>query len=373
MPRNVYFSHGTQGEKRLYEDIIIESLRIYGHDCYYIPRTIVNESSVFNESELSKFGDAYMIEMYVDSVDGYEGDGTLLSKFGLEVRNQISFVLSRKRWNNLIGRFGNEPNELIRPKEGDLIYLPLVKGLFEIRFVDGDTPFYQLQNMPTYRLTCELFEYGDEAIDTGIAEVDTFETQFATRTTLELGSGTGAYTIGEDVTQTDTTGDIIVTGEVSRDYTDGGTHYLDITSQAANSPTANVNGSVSGTTITIDGNVGTLISGMRVRGTGIGDFVTIRTVTNQNSIIVDSSVSLVDDTVLTFEHEASKQLFRASGGTVGNIIGAKSGASYSIGSLDSFTSLDNNDPYADNEEFESIGNNFIDFSEINPFGEIDIT
>ena len=167
MPRNVYFSHGTQGEQHLYEDIIIESLRIYGHECYYIPRTIVNENSVFNEEELSKFGEAYMIEMYVDSVDGYEGDGNLLSKFGLEVRNQISFVLSRKRWDNLIGKFGNAPNELIRPNEGDLIYLPLVKGLFEIRYVDGDTPFYQLQNMPTYKLTCELFEYSNEAIDTG--------------------------------------------------------------------------------------------------------------------------------------------------------------------------------------------------------------
>ena len=179
MPRNVYFSHGTQGEKHLYEDIIIESLRIYGHECYYIPRTIVNENSVFNEEELSKFGEAYMIEMYVDSVDGYEGDGNLLSKFGLEVRNQISFVLSRKRWDNLIGKFGNAPNELIRPNEGDLIYLPLVKGLFEIRYVDGDTPFYQLQNMPTYKLTCELFEYSNEAIDTGVEEIDSIETNFA--------------------------------------------------------------------------------------------------------------------------------------------------------------------------------------------------
>ena len=174
MPRNVYFSHGTPSEQNLYEDIIIESLRIYGHEAYYIPRTIVNEDYVFNEDALSKFGEAYMIEMYVDSVDGYEGDGNLLSKFGLEVRNQISFVLSRKLWNNLIGKFGNEPNELIRPNEGDLIYLPLVKGLFEIRYVDGDTPFYQLQNMPTYKLTCELFEYGNEAIDTGVEEIDSF-------------------------------------------------------------------------------------------------------------------------------------------------------------------------------------------------------
>lgn len=186
MPRNVYFSHGTSSEQNLYEDIIIESLRIYGHEAYYIPRSIVDTNEIFNEDALSKFGEAYQIEMYVDSVDGFEGDGNLLSKFGLEVRSQISFVLSRRRWDQLIGRFG-EATSSIRPNEGDLIYLPLVKGLFEIRYVDGDTPFYQLQNMPTYKLTCELFEYGNEALDTGVEEVDSFETNFASRTTLTLG------------------------------------------------------------------------------------------------------------------------------------------------------------------------------------------
>lgn len=373
MPRNVYFSQGSKSEQNLYEDIVIEGLRIYGHDVYYIPRKIVNQDGIFNEATLSEFGESYQIEMYVESVDGYEGDGNLLSKFGLEVRNQVNLVLSRRRWEQLIGRFATSETDKVRPLEGDLIYFPLVKGLFEIKYVDGDTPFYQLQNMPTYKLTCELFEYSNEAIDTGIAEVDTFETQFATRTTLELGSGSGTYTVGEDVTQTDTTGNIVVTGEVSRDYTEGTTHYLDITSQAANSPTANVNGSVSGTTITLDGNVGTLVSGMRVRGTGIADFVTIRTVTNQNSIIVDSSVNLPDDTALTFEHIASNQVFRTTSGTIGNIIGSSSGASYSIGSQDSFKALDINDPSAENEEFETVGNNFIDFSEINPFGEVNIT
>jgi len=201
MPRNPYFSLGTHSEKTLYEDIIIESLRIYGHDVYYIPRKIVNEDSVFNEDALSKFGKAYQIEMYVDSVDGYEGDGNLLSKFGLEVRNQVTFVVANRRWEQLIGKFGNEPSELIRPNEGDLIYLPLVKGLFEIRYVDGDTPFYQLQNMPTYKVTCELFEYGNEAIDTGIEEIDSFETNFANRTTLTLGAGTGTYVVGENISQ----------------------------------------------------------------------------------------------------------------------------------------------------------------------------
>jgi len=297
MPRNVYFSHGTSSEQTLYEDIIIESLRIYGHEAYYIPRSIVDTNEIFNEDALSKFGEAYQIEMYVDSVDGFEGDGNLLSKFGLE----ISFVLSRRRWDQLIGRFG-EATSSIRPNEGDLIYLPLVKGLFEIRYVDGDTPFYQLQNMPTYKLTCELFEYGNEALDTGVEEVDSFETNFASRTTLTLGDGIGTYQVGEDITQT-----------------------------IIGSPNITINGEIAEVR---DGEV---------------DVV---------------GIAASDDTNTSFE---------VTGVNVGNLIGVDSEASYAITLKDSFNAMDNNDPNAQNIDFEITGNNFIDFSEMNPFGEIDVT
>jgi hypothetical protein len=301
MPRNVYFSHGTSSEQNLYEDIIIESLRIYGHEAYYIPRSIVDTNEIFNEDALSKFGEAFQIEMYVDSVDGFEGDGNLLSKFGLEVRSQISFVLSRRRWDQLIGRFG-EATSSIRPNEGDLIYLPLVKGLFEIRYVDGDTPFYQLQNMPTYKLTCELFEYGNEALDTGVEEVDSFETNFASRTTLTLGDGIGTYQVGEDITQT-----------------------------IIGSPNITINGEIA-----------------EIRADEV-DVV---------------GIEASDDTNTSFG---------VTGVNIGNLIGVDSEASYAITLKDSFNAMDNNDPNAQNIDFEITGNNFIDFSETNPFGEIDVT
>jgi hypothetical protein len=371
MPRNVYFSQGTTPEKRLFEDITIEALKIYGHDVYYIPRKIVDTNSIFNEDALSKFGSAYQIEMYVENTDGFEGDGDLLSKFGVEVRDSMTLVLSVRRWEQLIGRF-QTPAEA-RPQEGDLIYFPLVKGLFQITFVEDETPFYQLQNLPTFKLSCELFEYGNEAIDTGVAAIDEFETLYASRTTLVLGAGSGTYTVGEDVTQTDTTGNIIVSGEVSKFYTEDSISYLDITSQEANTPTAKVNGDVSGTTIAIDSNVGTLSSGMTVRGEGISDVATITTVTNQQSIILDQTVNLKDNVDLTFEHKISNRVFKTTAGTIGNIIGSDSAASYAITTKDSFKTIDDNDPYADNEDFETIGNNFIDFSESNPFGEINIT
>ena len=298
MPRNVYFSQGATSEKRLYEDITIEALKIYGHDVYYIPRTIVNTNAIFNEDTLSKFGEAFQIEMYVENTDGFEGDGELLSKFGVESRDSMTLVLASRRWEELIGRFQSSVE--VRPQEGDLIYFPLVNGLFEIRFVEEESPFYQLQNLPTFKLTCETFEYGNEAIDTGVDAIDSFETQYATQTTLTLGTGSGTYEVGEDVTQTN--GSVTVTGEVSSI----GTNSINISSQVASDGTN-----------------------------------TLFAITN--------------------------------GSTPGNIIGAKSSASYAIIALDGFNALDDNDPYADNADFESVGNNFIDFTETNPFGEPNVT
>lgn len=171
MPRNVYFSHGARSEQHLLEDILIEALKIYGHDAYYIPRKIVKMDHLLNEDVLSQFEKAFKIEMYVESVDGFEGDGKLISKFGLEIRDQITLVVSRRRWNALIGKFGYTENST-RPREGDLIYFPMTEGLFEIKWVEDKAPFFQLNNTPTFKLTCELFEYSSQNINTGVVAVD---------------------------------------------------------------------------------------------------------------------------------------------------------------------------------------------------------
>ena len=182
MPRNPYFSLGTRSEQNLYEDIVIEGLKIYGHDVYYLPRKIINEDAIFNETLLNEYGKAFNIEMYVETIDGFEGEGDILSKFGLEMRDQMTLVVANRRWEQLVGRF--QPNEERRPQEGDLIYFPLVKGLFEIHYVQEETPFYQIQNIPTFSLKVELFEYSNESLDTGIDDIDAIETEFASRTTL---------------------------------------------------------------------------------------------------------------------------------------------------------------------------------------------
>ena len=101
MPTNVYFNHAVQSEQDLHEDLVVESLRFYGHEVFYLPRTIVDEDELFGEDTSSKFGDAYQVEMYIENTEGFEGEGDLLSKFGVEVRDQATFVLSRRTWQRL--------------------------------------------------------------------------------------------------------------------------------------------------------------------------------------------------------------------------------------------------------------------------------
>ncbi len=175
MPTNVYFDTGTRPEQHLYEDLIIEQLRIYGQDVYYIPRRMVSEDELFGEDGLSKFEDAYLIEMYVDNVDGYEGEKELMTKFGLDIQDDATFTVARRRWEQFVA-IDNNIIVSLRPNEGDLVYWPRGNKLFEITFVDHDDPFYQVQNLPTYKLKCKTFEYGSEEIDTGIAQIDSIET-----------------------------------------------------------------------------------------------------------------------------------------------------------------------------------------------------
>ena len=148
MAKNVYFSGGTRSEQRLYEDLIIESLKIYGHDVYYLPREIVNKDDLFTEDVLSKFDENYMIEMYISNYEGFEGDGALLTKFGVRIADEATFIISKRRWEDLISSSNNLVSSF-RPNEGDAIYLPLTDQLFQIKFVEHEKPFRQLDGIQT--------------------------------------------------------------------------------------------------------------------------------------------------------------------------------------------------------------------------------
>ena len=172
-------SIGATSEQRLVEDLVIESLKVYGHDIYYMPRTLVNQDKIFDEDELSRFTQAYPLEMYLDNVNGYEGQGDIFTRFGLEVRDQATFVLAKRRWEDLVLTSGGSFTQAARPSEGDLLYFPKTKSIFEIKYVDFQNPFYQLNQIYVFRLVCELFEYSSEDLDTGITEIDAIETKYS--------------------------------------------------------------------------------------------------------------------------------------------------------------------------------------------------
>ena len=175
MPVNHYFQGGdgigSSEEKKLFEDLILEGLKIYGHDVYYLPRTLVNQDLILGEDVASKFNAAYLCEMYMDTTEGFGGEQELISKFGLEIREDSTFTVSKRRWNDLV----EDPATLIkadRPNEGDLIYFPLMNSFFEIQFVEDQEPFFQLGNLPVYKLRVTRFEYSSERLDTGVSDID---------------------------------------------------------------------------------------------------------------------------------------------------------------------------------------------------------
>lgn len=165
MVTNSYINTTTYTQEQdLIGNLVVESIQMHGQDFIYIPRNLVNVDTVFNEDTLSSFTTSHTIEMQIDSVDGFEGEGEMLSQFGLSVNDQIITTLSKSRF---LAETGSE-----RPKVGDLIYLPLVDKAFQIKFVEDEIPFYQLGKMHVFQLTSELFVYSHETINTGVSEID---------------------------------------------------------------------------------------------------------------------------------------------------------------------------------------------------------
>lgn len=173
---NFYFNNfSSSGEQDLLHDLIIESISIYGQDMFYIPREVVNYDKLLGEDDQSKYTKAYQIVTYIDSIDGFSGDGNFASKFGLEIRDQVNLVIAQRIFSEEVGSQTNQT----RPNEGDLMYFPLNGKTFIIRFVDKFSMFYQLGTLPTWKLTLELFEYSNEIFDTGIPAIDNLQEKYS--------------------------------------------------------------------------------------------------------------------------------------------------------------------------------------------------
>ena len=319
MATNHYFNHyGTDTpDQRLVENIVIESIKSFGIDVHYMPRTEVNTDSIYGEDRISKFEDARMVEVYIKSIDGFEGDGTFVSNFGLEVRDQITFTIARRRFQELNFETGNRDKE---PLEGDLIFFPLSDSLFEIKHVQDTNVFYQMGGLQTFDLVCELFEYGDEAIDTGIEELDKIEREESFSIKFTLGTGAGTFTVGEQVYQGSTGyGNSSIKGEVF-DWN-------------------------SSTSLLTVGNI-------------IGTF-------DEDNQMYEYpfSIALEDGTTLLLEDETTNT---PNSSTEGKLF-FESGASYATTSFDD--KAISTDAYANNVGIETVADGILDFSEGNPFSE----
>ena len=283
MPTNTFFNHAVNTEQHLYEDIVVESLRMYGHECYYLPREVVEEDTILGEDVQSTFGDAYAVEMYIQNVEGFEGEGDLFSKFGVQVRDQATFIISLRSWERFISLDANLATSL-RPNEGDLIHFPMSGSLFEIRFVEHENPFYQVGKLFVFKMQCELFEYSGEDFDTDVQAIDMVEDQQAyTIQMTMLSGGSGSYSLNEN--------------------------------------------------ITLDG------------------------------VVIGETVQwLGEDRTLTIKDNTKKL-------QVGDtLVGASGGASYDIQVITDVLTF-SQDGQAQNKEFEDRDSDYLDFSEVNPFGE----
>ncbi len=199
MATNTYFTQGTTGEQDLVGSLVVEQIKMFGKDVYYIPRTLVKSDDTFGEDTLSKFTGAFLLEAYIEDASGFRGDGDMFSKFGVRISDQVTFIVSRTRFTEAV----DDNAQLIvegRPNEGDLIHFPLANKTFEIQFVEHEVPFYQLGKVHVWGLRCELFEYSDEDIDTGVAAVDQIEVDFSVAVTVNFATGgSGDFTVGEVV------------------------------------------------------------------------------------------------------------------------------------------------------------------------------
>lgn len=251
MPTSPYFNNYSPSvinEQYLLEDLIVESIQIMGHDVKYLPREAYNEDdTILGENVNNKFDRAYTLEMYLANVEGYEGEGDFFSKFGLEIRETTNFIVSRRSFEKYV------PSTVSRrPKEGDLIYVPVLRKIFEIKFVEEELTFHSLgkRNPYMYELRCEVFRFSNEDFNTGVEEVDSIENEISYSVMLTLGSGSGNYYQDETVYQGANVASATVTATV-KDWQPT-TKKLDVINvSGAFTANANVIGVTSGTTYTL--------------------------------------------------------------------------------------------------------------------------
>jgi len=366
MPTSPYFPTyyaGHSGEQGLVQDLVDEQIKLFGTDIYYIPRIVLQDSTL-DEVRYSKYQEQFQIEMILQNVMGFGDNSEFISKFGLRITDEIIFRVSTRRWDEEVAEHSPSLTITSRPNEGDLLYFPLTKDIYEIKFVGKEEPFFQFGKIQFYAITAEIYEIGSDDFDTGVEEIDDVEIAFANTIKLFMDpGGSGDFTVGEEIV-----GDEFLakaTGTTDGDavdsitITDGGSHY-----KQATPPTVTITGGGgTGATATAAVSSTGLVNSILITSGGTG-YTSAPTVTIDYSPKDNrAEVKSWDSTTRALEVYNRTGTFT----TAEIVTGLTSGATWSPETFDTLNNTNSN--YDQNRQIEDSGDEIIDWTEGNPFGE----
>ena len=366
MPTSPYFPtyyQGDSGEQDLYQDLVDEQIKLFGSDIYYMPRTILQDYTL-DDIVYSKYESQFQIEMLLQNVEGFGDTSEFISKFGLRITDEVKFRVSTRRWDEASAGYNLTVNG--RPNEGDLLYFPLTKDLYEIKFVEREQPFYQFGKIQYYTMTAEIYEYGSDDISTGVEEIDEIETTFSSAIKLVMDpGGSGDFQVGEEVVGDEFLAKATATIDSNTNVVDGititdsGLHY-----NSALPPTVTISGGGgNGATATATVSSSGLVTGILITNGGSG-------YTSSPTVSIDYSPKDNRAEVKSWDSATRDlQVINRTGTftTAETITGLTSGAKWSPESYDTLNNT--NSTYDQNRVIEDSADDIIDWTERNPFGE----
>ena len=366
MPTSPYFPTyyaGHSGEQGLVQDLVDEQIKLFGTDIYYIPKIVLQDSTL-DEVRYTKYQEQFQIEMLLQNVTGFGDNAEFISKFGLRITDEIIFRVSTRRWDEEVAE--HSPNLTLdsRPNEGDLLYFPLTKDIYEIKFVGKEEPFFQFGKIQFYAITAEIYEVGSDDFDTGVAEIDVVEQLFdnAIKLVMDPG-GSGDFTVGEEVVGDEflAKATSAITGDAVSGITitDGGAHY-----KVATPPSVTITGGGgSGATATATVSSTGIVNGITITSGGSG-------YNSTPTVTIDYSPKDNRAEVKSWDSATrSLQVINRTGTftTAEVITGLTSGAKWSPETFDTLNNVNSN--YDQNRQIEDDADNIVDWTEGNPFGE----
>jgi hypothetical protein len=367
MPTSPYFPTyyaGHSGEQGLVQDLVDEQIKLFGTDIYYIPKIVLQDSTL-DEVRYTKYQEQFQIEMLLQNVTGFGDNAEFISKFGLRITDEVIFRVSTRRWDEEVADHNPNLTVTSRPNEGDLLYFPLTKDIYEIKFVGKEEPFFQFGKIQFYAITAEIYEVGSDDFDTGVAEIDTIEQLFDNAIKLFMDpGGTGDFIVGEEVVGDEFLAKAIVTDISANEVntitiTDGGSHYKQGTPPSVTITGGGGTGATATATVSSTG----IVNGIAITSGGSG-------YSSAPTITIDYSPKDNRAEVKSWDSatRALSVINRTGTFTTDEVVtGLTSGSKWSPETFDTLNNVNSN--YDQNRAIENDADNIVDWTEGNPFGE----